>query len=235
MRLSKLLIFSFIFLISISFVSAAKINSQQFVEGYVIRIPQDNTLKVGQDYAFEFHIHNISDGTPITTNLNCSFHLYDYTGEHIYEGWQAEVSHHFDYGFDVNGGNFTTPGEYWYNILCFSPVGQKEGARFGGYNSEIIYVTPTGINFKSVLNNPMILILGLLALCLILFGAIKGIPWFGFIGAVLFLMIGIYTMIYGFDTVTDLYTRSVALVFIGIGFIFMFAAAYEWLYADGDN
>ena len=42
-------------------------------------------------------------------------------------------------------------------------------------------------------------------------------------------------MIYGFDNVTDIYTRGVGLTFIGMGFIFMFTSAYEWLYADGDN
>lgn len=93
-------------------------------------------------------------------------------------------------------------------------------------------VTPTGIIQTSILDNPIFLILGVLGLILVIFGATKGIPWFGFIGSILFLLLGIYTMIYGFNNTTDLYTRGVAITLLGMGFIFMFAAAYEWLYAD---
>jgi len=89
-------------------------------------------------------------------------------------------------------------------------------------------VTPTGKIQSSILENPVLLILGIIGLCLIIFGATKGIPWFGFIGSIMFLLVGIYTMIYGFNNTTDLYTRGVALVFIGVGIIFMFLSAYEW-------
>ena len=208
---------------------------QQFSEGYVIKIPQDNVLKVAQDYDFEFHVYNISNGVPIVTNTNCSLHIYNSSGKHIYEGYTTALTHDFDYGFFIDGANFTVAGVYYYNILCFSPQQQKDGALLGGYDASVLYVTPTGITFNSVLNNPILLILGILALVLVLFGALKGIPWLGFIGSVLFILIGLYTMIYGFDNVTDLYTRSVALVLIGMGFIFMISSAYEWLYADGDE
>ena len=233
MKLSKPFLFFFIFLVLLSSVSAVPApDPQQFSEGYDIRIPQDNILKAGQGYEFEFHVYNISNGVAIISDLNCSFHLYNSTGKHIYEAFDATVSHDFDFGFWVDGGNFTKADNYYYNIYCWSPADQKTTAVLGGHSQSIIYVTPTGINFNSVLNNPILLILGLLGLGLVLFGAIKGIPWFGFIGAILFLMVGLYTMIYGFDTVNDMYTRSVAIVFLGMGFIFMFTSAYEWLKED---
>jgi len=38
-----------------------------------------------------------------------------------------------------------------------------------------------------------------------------------------------YTMIYGFNNVTDLYTRGIAGVIIGLGLIVSISAAYEQL------
>lgn len=96
-------------------------------------------------------------------------------------------------------------------------------------------INPTGRTSNSVFNNPIILILGLVGLILIIFGTVKGIPWFGFIGSVMFLMIGVYVMIYGFDNYTDMYTQSAAIVFLGIGLMFMFSSAYEWLDGGENN
>jgi hypothetical protein len=45
----------------------------------------------------------------------------------------------------------------------------------------------------------------------------------------MFLLGGIYTMIYGFNNVTNLYTRGVAITLIGIGVAFMISSAYEWV------
>ena len=122
---------------------------------------------------------------------------------------------------------FTTVGLYKVQMFCWD--GSYSFSDEGYYD-----VTPTGRIQGSVLNNSILIILGILGLVLVVFGATKGIPWFGFIGAVIFLLLGIYTMIYGFNEITDMYTRGVAITFIGMGFIFMFASAYEWLYQGND-
>lgn len=96
-------------------------------------------------------------------------------------------------------------------------------------------VTPTGMQPSSFLNNPILIILGLLGLVLCIVGATKGIPWFGFIGSIMFLLVGIYTMIYGFDNINDMYTQGAAVVFLGMGIIFMFLASLEWIYDDSDS
>lgn len=96
-------------------------------------------------------------------------------------------------------------------------------------------ITPTGRIQTSISNNPILIILGLIGIGLIVFGVIKGISWLGFIGSVMFLLLGIYTMIYGFNNTIDMYTRGTALVFIGIGIIFMFASAYDWAFGDSDE
>ena len=111
---------------------------QQFTEGYVIKVPQDNILKVGQDYDFEFHIYNISNGIPIL-DANCTFHLYNNTGKHLYTESIEIVNHTFDYGFFVDGGNFTLIGDYYYNIQC-----ESLSDPLGGFSSSSLMVTGNG-------------------------------------------------------------------------------------------
>jgi len=105
----------------------------------------------------------------------------------------------------------------------------------GDCYSNSFEINPIGKISTSILNNPYLLILGLLGLILVLFGAVKGIPWFGFIGSIMFLLLGVYTMIYGFDNGTDLYTRGVAITLLGMGFIFLFTSSYEWLSEDKEE
>ena len=123
---------------------------------------------------------------------------------------------------------FTQTGIYKVQMFCYDGT--------YSYSNEGFYdITPTGKIQTSILENPILLILGILGLGLVVFGSTKGIPWFGFIGSIMFLLLGIYTMIYGFNNTTDLYTQGVSITLLGIGIIFMFASAYEWLYDGGED
>jgi hypothetical protein len=57
----------------------------------------------------------------------------------------------------------------------------------------------------------------------------------GFISSIIFLLLGIYTMIYGFNNTIDMYTRGTALVFLGIGMFVMFASAYDWAFGGRED
>jgi len=139
----------------------------------------------------------------------------------------------------VNGQELTYNTEYW-NITL--PTLEKTGiypvqnvrcvGNTTGFSTFTFEVTPTGRSQTSLLDNPMILILGILALMLVGMGVYFTSPGLGFLGSLMFIMGGIYTMIYGFNNVTDIYTRSIAGIFIGLGFIFMFLSAYEWIWVS---
>lgn len=106
-------------------------------------------------------------------------------------------------------------------------VGDSNGVNtIWNYN---FFVTTTGVNRESILNNSIFIFLTLIGILLVIAGANMGIPWFGFIGSIMFLFSGIYTMIYGFDNITNLYTQGVSITLIGLGLIFMFSSAYEWV------
>ena len=197
---------------------------QQFSEGYEIRIPQDNVIEAGTGYEFEFHVYNISNGVAITQDINCSFHLYNSTGKHIYEAFDSTVNHDFDFGFYVDAGNFTKADNYYYNIYCFSPEDQKVGAVLGEHSSSIIYVTPTGF---ANLQGFYILILVISAGIIILGFTLKDPPLV-ILGSFGLYFIGLYILFNGIVGVKDLVTTwAIALIILGVAFYISVKASWE--------
>lgn len=129
-----------------------------------------------------------------------------------------------------------TGGDYIYNTCSYSSLtgvytvnGHGDA---GGTDTNWNYkydINPSGVIQESILNNSVLLILVILSLIFLAIGAFYGIASFGFIGSILLILSGIYTMIYGFNNYTDLYTRGAAVALIGLGFVIMFVSAYEWL------
>jgi len=123
---------------------------------------------------------------------------------------------------------FKETGLYKVQMFCYD--GSSSYSNEGYYD-----ITPTGKIQTSISNNPILIILGILGIGIIIFGVIKGLSWLGFIGSVMLILLGVYTMIYGFNNAIDIYTRGTALVIIGLGVIFMFASAYDWAFGGGDE
>jgi len=128
--------------------------------------------------------------------------------------------------YSYNFSNTITPGNYIVYGVC-----DESGTKTNWVYD--FYVNPTGRTSGSVFDNSFLIIILGIALLLTIAGIITKEATFGFIGSILFLIIGIYTMIYGFDDVTNMYTRSVAIVFIGIGIVTMFSSAYEFIETGG--
>jgi len=130
-----------------------------------------------------------------------------------------------DWNYTLPSSNTTKNGEYEYTVCSYS-ISENRCDTF------FFSVTPSGKEQTSILENPVILLLAILACLLVGVGAYQGNPWFGFIGSIMFLLGGMYTMIYGFNNEQTLYTQGVALVFIGLGIIFMFVAALEFVWGS---
>lgn len=119
----------------------------------------------------------------------------------------------------------TITGTYEYSSTCC------RGTECDDHSSNF-KITSTGVIQTSILENPIIIILIALGLALLILGVYLTVPALAFFAALMFLLGGIYTMIYGFNNVTDLYTRGIAITLIGIGIIFMFLTVYEWMFAE---
>lgn len=93
-------------------------------------------------------------------------------------------------------------------------------------------ITSSGGESTSVWDNAYLIFFVVLGGLLLGLGMIYGIPWLGFISSVMFILGGVYTMIYGLNTVADMYSQGIAIVLIGLGFIFMMLSAYEWAMSE---
>jgi len=109
-------------------------------------------------------------------------------------------------------------GDYSYSTYC-------SNVTLSGYQAETLRVTTTG-------REPNVMITILLLLCslgLFLLALYLKNHAIGFISGILFLMSGMYLMIYGFGDLADLYTRAIAYVIIAFGSFITLLAGYEWL------
>jgi hypothetical protein len=164
MRKKIMLLFFGILLIGLISAVPPVTQIQQFSEGYVLKYPIDEVIKQNADYEFEFHVFNISNGLPVTSDITCYFHLYNSTGKHQLEMTDDTASHNFDYSFFVTGGNFTELGEYYYIAQCDGVTGQG-GSVLGGFTEHVFIVTPTGSSLDislAFLYGFILLLIGLL-------------------------------------------------------------------------
>jgi hypothetical protein len=126
------------------------------------------------------------------------------------------------YNYTLDESYWTVPGTYIVN-----GVGDLNGKnKVWSYTVE---VNPTGITQNSFWDNSVLLIFIGLGVALLIFGVAVETPWLGFLGSVMFLLGGVYIMIYGFNNITDMYTRAVAVTLLGLGIVFMFVSAFDWV------
>ena len=116
--------------------------TQQFIEGYTIQIPQDNIIKIGQPYNFEFHVFNISNGVPKISGISCDLHLYNELGDNLFVGTDNTADLYGDYTFNLSKGNFTKTENYYYYVRCNSST-------LGGFAESILRINYTGEEIQS--------------------------------------------------------------------------------------
>jgi len=119
--------------------------------------------------------------------------------------------------------NYTLPtsgviGEHNYKQTCTQ-------SGLSADDSGVITITTTGIGS----NNKIPIFLIIFAVTLLIFGIILEQPTMGFFSGILFLMVGMYLMIYGFGDIADLYTQAFALIIIALGIIITIMAGFSWM------
>ncbi len=119
--------------------------------------------------------------------------------------------------------NYTLPtsaiiGDHNFKQICTQ-------AGLSAEDSGSITITTTGIGANSKL--PIFLLI--FAVVLLIFGLILEQPMMGFFSGILFVMIGMYLMIYGLGDINDLYTRAFALIVLALGIVITLMAGFSWM------
>ena len=223
-------IFILLFLgLMISFVSAVPPQTALPEDGFDIRTGIADTLKMNQGYDFHIHVFNSSNGYPITQDINCTLHLYNSSGHHLFEGDDLNPSHSFDYGWYVDKYNFTEVGYIEYIAQCSTTV--QAGYNAGGFVAGSILITTTGKGSGNTL--PLFLFLGgFLIFAVALYSRNE---FFGYFSGLIFVMAGVYMMIYGLGSQWDIYTQTLSFISLGLGLILMMVSAYETIWGGREE
>ena len=125
----KQIIFLAIFVFCIvPFVSSAPpFSTSTSTTGYVLAFSEVDIIKVNTPFDVNIHVFNVSNGNPIpaSTTLNCTLHLYNQTGDHIYDGRMIRYTQS-DHGVQnefvtrLTKGNFSSTGTYELLVQCNS-------------------------------------------------------------------------------------------------------------------
>lgn len=123
--------------------------------------------------------------------------------------------------------NYTLPAQselrdYTATINCFS----------GGVNGTQDYDFKVNVSGDNRDNYAVLLILGLFAILIFAFGFYNNSIWLVYISGVMFLVLGVYDLINGFNNFRDVYTDTIGYVSIGLAVIFFVIGAYEQFVDD---
>ena len=123
-----------------------------------------SAFEIDTSYTSHLHVTNITSGKELeNTEFNCSLHLYNKSGSHIFIGDYEDNAEVNDEEILILGGNFSEEGEYGFRITCIS-------GDVGGDVSGVILVTGNGKPYPEG-----IVILGFVLMMMIIF---MGITFF---------------------------------------------------------
>lgn len=147
------------------------------VEGLQIKYPLIDFLKKGRGHDFQFHLHSGETGLSVTSLANCTFHLYNSSGNHMWTASNDVFSHTFDLEFKASASNFTNTGQYNYIVYCeCTACAITTGyENLGGFAAVSFIVTNDGMpnNNQSPTNNAVIYFVLLLTLMLFFYPIFK--------------------------------------------------------------
>jgi len=130
------------------------------------------------------------------------------------------------YNYTIANNLLEELGEYPTAVSC-------GGGTVYGFSSFTFEITPTGDN-RGIDLFLILLISAFGALIIAYFVGEDSSNYIGFLAGILFLMAGVYGMIYGIAGLSDLYTRTISMVCLGVGLIFVFISAYNFARSDND-
>lgn len=127
-------------------------------------------------------------------------------------------------GVGTGIANYTLPntfalGDHPYKQSCYE-------SELFGEDTGVITITSTGTEGN---NNLILIFFGVFAVLLLVIGYAMEIPTMGFFAGIMFLLSGMFVLIYGFGSINDWYTQAFGVVAIALGIIISMAAAFTWM------
>jgi len=181
------------------------------------------------DYTFEyskdayFKLSCDTDGVPCSSlTTDCFITLRSPVNDYLLNNISMVIEASGDATFTIPANNLTeiSPA-YSGKVYCTNGVLS---------NTETFTLEVNGTGDDR--GNGLFIILAICSLLVIGLAVIAENEYIGFMGGTLFIITGMYALIYGIGNVANMYTQAVAYVSIGLGFLFLIAAGYKA--ADGN-
>ena len=209
-RLFYLVLPLFLFLFPLVSAAPPFLQSFQVTEGIIIQYPLISVIQQNQQYTFEFHLFNLSNGMPLNSGISCYFHLYNSKGEHQIFANVSTVAHTWDYEVDVTGKNFSQTGVYSYIMQC-------NNTSIGGAASVQFEVVKSGIDEQTTTYFPIMYFLIILAFSILVIGYKFDNILIKTMAAFMLMVLGVSITINGINGINDWVIRAVGIILISIG------------------
>jgi len=231
---SLLILFFLIFILFFSSVNAQPpFQTVESTGSYlIVEVPVIETQYQNQEFEYHAHVYNASDGTYVSnTAVWCVIHIYEpVEGEHIVEAnMTPKADNDFDLEYSVEGGNFTTIGQYSGIVTC-GVAGVDGYQGWGGFFEWPFYVTTSGRSGISNIALIIILIVTIYAITFISFFG-RNVPLTA-ISGMFMAFFGVWIIQNGLVIYRDTLTNYFGYITIGIGSMLALWAIIEWI---GDN
>lgn len=143
MKANKLIyFFVFLLLVLSSFVLA--VPQSNVNTGLQISFPPFDYGLVNTAFEMPFHVYSLESGLAVNTNVNCTLHIYDAMGDHLFISSNTAPSHDFDYEFVINDSVFSSTGSYAFNTYCECVGCGDGGVDLGGFVKHIFEINSNG-------------------------------------------------------------------------------------------
>lgn len=194
-------------------------------EGVEMAFPPFSTLQQNRDFVFSFHTYNKTSGLLLNNaTVSCLFDLFNDTGTDVLSVAPVMANNLIDWKVNVDGANFSGEGLYGYILQCNT-------SEIGGFIDVVFEVVPD-LSVATEHNTTIILFLLVFAIAcfFLIFARQSENHFFGFASAIIFLLLGVYLMVYTFPAIeNNLFERGFALVLLGIGMYLVVIVGYEWM------
>jgi len=133
----------FLFLISVA--GGLAIPPSQFSEnGLQLAFPSFEYAGVSTALELPFHVYRVSDGVAQYSDVNCTLHVYDSVGNHIYVDSVNTPVNNFDYVFEINSSVFSSVGMYAFNAYCECESCSLQSSKLGGFVQHVFEISTDG-------------------------------------------------------------------------------------------
>lgn len=190
----------------------------------LVGLPLLSATQVYKQYdTVDLKVQCIANGTFCSSGSYCNITV-TYPNGSMFVNNQKMTNQTSFYNYTIQNSNIL--GDYSCMAVCC------DGILCATDNSECPFkITPTG-DERGIGLFLILLICGFVLFALDYFIETGYIT---FLSGIIFVVTGMYSMIYGVGDLSEFYTRVVALICVGIGVIFIIGSAYDLVWGEGED